>query len=369
MYAPTLTPRLRYVVEVCTQYLTQVDIELTQDQAHFEAFSGIKWSYGQVIDEALCIYSDGLLFETKLTPKTWYCEGEELFQHKCVCGEYQVPIDFFSIIFYLISRYEEYLPQELDNDDRIPATQQLLVQHQLHQKPIVHYYWQQLLDYSTQFFGSNVSVTYPTYQTHLTFDIDEPFAYKHKSWMLTGLSFLRDMGKRDWKAVLERYQTLQGKRKDKYDTFEYIHAQLQQKPQKVTWFVLNSEQHPKDSKHNIQQPHYQKILHNLKANYAIGIHPSYLAARREAIFSNQFQADSIMPYMESYPKQKLLQEIKTLTKQLQQPITQSRQHYLRIQFPATYEQLIEVDITHDYSLGYVETIGFRSGVAVPYPFF
>ena len=80
----------------------------------------------------------------------------------------------------------------------------------------------------------------------------------------------------------------------------------------------------------------------------IGIHPSY---------------DSYLR------KRKIKQEKKRLETILEKPVHQSRQHYLKLKIPATYQQLIELGITDDYSMGFASKSGFRAGICTPFPFF
>ncbi len=47
----------------------------------------------------------------------------------------------------------------------------------------------------------------------------------------------------------------------------------------------------------------------------------------------------------------------------------SRQHFVRMQFPDTYEALIKADISEDFSMGYASIAGFRASIASPFYFY
>jgi len=65
----------------------------------------------------------------------------------------------------------------------------------------------------------------------------------------------------------------------------------------------------------------------------------------------------------------LLTEISRLQTMLQNRVIASRQHYLRLTLPDTYRNLIAAGIREDYSMGYVDAVGFRAGVAAPFNFY
>ena len=68
-------------------------------------------------------------------------------------------------------------------------------------------------------------------------------------------------------------------------------------------------------------------------------------------------------------KQILFHRIHLLAKISDQEIIRSRQHFLKIQFPYTYRNLMHLGIKEEYSLGYADQIGFRASIANPFRFF
>jgi len=91
-----------------------------------------------------------------------------------------------------------------------------------------------------------------------------------------------------------------------------------------------------------------KLIKSIADHADIGIHPSFE--------SNRY------PY-------KLEKEIKNLSKVFHKEITKSRQHFLKLSFPETYKQLIELDIEEDYTMGYASDVGFRAGTCTPFYFY
>jgi hypothetical protein len=50
-------------------------------------------------------------------------------------------------------------------------------------------------------------------------------------------------------------------------------------------------------------------------------------------------------------------------------ISKSRQHYLNLKFPKTYNNLVKAGITEDYTLGFADQTGFRAGICTPFYFY
>lgn len=371
IFSPHITPRLEYVVLVCTKHLSHLQVELTDSSEYFKTLSGIKWSYGQWFEDAFCIYADGLLWENNITEQDWYIQDGIIFRSKDDCGRFHAPYDIFSAIFYLVSRYEEYLPNSLDVHGRIPAREQLLVKLGWHHKAVVHDYWQFLLEASYNFFGYHLKVQLPAYSSKMSFDIDHPFEFLHKPFLLNLYGFLHDASQKKFSNFSRRFFTLRKKVIDRYYTFDYILRKLQEYKKEHICFILNSRQHPLDSKHTITHKAYQKLIQKIiKSGGEIGLHASYLTALPEAhFFLSNTNTDEFPEYTTQYPFEKLCKEKAELEQYIPHLATKNRQHFLRMKFPYTYQKLMEAGILEDYSMGYFDEVGFRAGIAVPYPFF
>ena len=50
-------------------------------------------------------------------------------------------------------------------------------------------------------------------------------------------------------------------------------------------------------------------------------------------------------------------------------MTKSRQHFLKLQLPYTYRNLINLDITDDYTMGFAAQPGFRASICTPFHFY
>ena len=58
-----------------------------------------------------------------------------------------------------------------------------------------------------------------------------------------------------------------------------------------------------------------------------------------------------------------------LQKIVMREISKSRQHFIKLSFPSTYRQLIDADITDDFSMGFSGEIGFRAGICTSFYFY
>lgn len=146
----------------------------------------------------------------------------------------------------------------------------------------------------------------------------------------------------------KRKNVLAGKEKDPYDTYDFqieIHKKYNLKP---IYFFLLGDWAPNDKNLPHTSPLMDELVKKILTKAEIGIHPSFA--------SNQ-------------NPEKVAIEKDRLSKINSSAVTKSRQHFLKLQFPGTYRNLIATGITDDYTLGYADEVGFRAGICTPYKWY
>jgi len=182
IYTNKITNRIKYTFNLIFRELLNVDIELTSNKEDFIAFEGIKFSYAkQPLDNELFFAAGNLLFErgiTNIELSFIEFEGMPAF-FPVYLKESVMPFDPFAASFYLISRYEEYLPYRKDEYGRFHAKESIAYKKGFLQKPLVNIWAIKI--------GKIIKEKYPSisfpgkkYKFVPTIDIDAAWAYRQK---------------------------------------------------------------------------------------------------------------------------------------------------------------------------------------------
>ena len=346
LYTHTTTPRLQYIVEFIGNELFDEAITVTTDDAYFKASRQprINYSAKEFSEDEFYIRNTGLLFETGIRPQNIECF--EINFHKAffdTTGDF--PFDIFAASFYLLSRYEEYLPHEKDAYGRYAHTNSLAYREHFLSHPLVNY-WLQSLKKALQFKFPGLVFRQTQFKCILTYDVDMAWSYLHKGLKRTVGGFINDVRKGEWARVKDRWLVLRGKRKDPFDCFEWLdawHLYCRVKP----WFFFLAAK--KTSLYDKNNSYESKAFRDLITYYAntfhLGWHPSWQSGDDPSL---------------------LKEELEWLEVVGDKQIVQSRQHYIRFSLPVTCRRLIETGIEKDFSMGYGSINGFRASVCSPY---
>ncbi len=179
LYSPYITPRLRYIVDFIGGELFAEPIALTSDKEEYSRHPGPRLNYSDTeMDEAeFLILSTSLLKETGV--RALEIECFELNFHKAFFPtEGDFPFDIFAAAFYLLSRYEEYLPGAPDEYGRFDHTRSLAWREGFLDIPLVNIWIQEFKKALGKKFPSLV-FRYPSFKFIPTYDIDVAYSYLH----------------------------------------------------------------------------------------------------------------------------------------------------------------------------------------------
>jgi len=329
-----------------------IQVSFTSKIEEFNAHDELKFSYTkQALGNEMFVKSNELLFDQgidylDITLGKW---GDDVcfFQSG---GSSIIPFDIFAASFYLISRYEEYLPQVKDEFDRFPAVESLAYQNKFLDKPIVDiwaYKFKNILleNYPDQ---KVLQLSKRKFKFISTIDVDIAFKYKHKGLVRTIGGLINDLFAFELKEIWLRFLVIFGLRRDPFNTFSRL-IYLQKKYRITTiFFFLMSEYTTFDKNISVGNINYKLLIKNVADYSKVGIHPSYFSLKNE---------------------QKIKKEKKRLEQIVNFPITKSRQHYLRLDLPDSYQNLVDLEIKEDYTMGYASHYGFRAGTCTPFYFY
>lgn len=350
VYVHKITPRIQYITRLICGDLMGLEFSVTDQKDEFIGFNGPKFSYSpEPIGNEMFIQSVGLLSETGITE-----QKIDFISFNGVPAFFQTtdtrsvfPFDCFSAAFFLVSRYEEYLPFKQDEYGRFPVIESTAAKGGFLRVPVVNL-WTQMLVKEIQKRFPDIQLGERKFRFIPTIDIDHAYAYKHRSIIRTlggiGNSIIRRRGKQ----LGQRIKVLLGLAKDPYDTYDYIHQCHKERRVKALYFMLFAQRSHHDNNVSLKSRAFRQLIKTLAHHGAVGIHPSLGSNKRFT---------------------KLEAEITGLSEVLGHKIAISRQHFLKVSFPRTYQNLINAGIKHDYSMGYASEPGFKASIADPFKFY
>ena len=127
VYTHKITPRVTYTFKHICKRILGIEVLFTSKVEDFIAHDSLKMSYTkQPLSNELFVRSNELLFETGLSDIDINVQQWENTKGFFATGERSdLPFDVFAASFYLLSRYEEYLPHVKDDYGRFLASESL----------------------------------------------------------------------------------------------------------------------------------------------------------------------------------------------------------------------------------------------------
>lgn len=343
LYCQYNTPRLKYIVDFINKEVFDQPIRITNDIEEFSSYSNPKLNYSETefSGKEFFLKPVPLLFEEGIRPQAIECF--ELNFYKAffeTSGDF--PFDIFAASFYLLSRYEEWLPHEKDQFGRFAHTGSLAFKEGFLQTPLIniwlHDFKKALKDkFPELIFHRNNFKFLPTY------DIDIAYSYLYKGWKRNAGGLARSVLFGRWGELKDRILVLMKKKKDPFDAYEWLDSlHLYCRTRAYYFFLLAKDQKGYDKNISPDSDGLQDLIRYHSGGYTVGIHPSWQSTEETSLLG---------------------EEVELLEKLTGKKIAYSRQHYIRITLPETFRRLIHVGIEKDFSMGYGDINGFRASFA------
>src|SRR6201993_2308922 len=348
VYSHKSSARFTYIADFILKNLCGFEISYTNSQEEFNLHTDAKLSYCETpIQSEINITPHTLLFEKGIKQQNISISSWNGIPTLFKNANTQVPFDIFAASFFLMSRYEEYLPHITDNHNRFEADNSLAFQNNFLHLPVINMW---AVELKKLILAKHLDLKHKenTYTYISTIDIDNAWAYRNKGVMRTAGAFIKAIGKQKFADIKERLLTLLGRQHDPYDTYDYILSMQKKYNLSMIYFFLLGNYGVNDKNISANNPKFQALIKHLGDYAETGIHPSF--GSNENV-------------------QQVRIEVSRLTSITHKNTTKSRQHFLKLHLPETYKNIISCGIQEDYTMGFASKAGFRASVCSPFKWF
>jgi len=326
-----------------------VEIKFTTKVEDFIKHTGPKITYtNQPLQNEFFVRSNDLLFEQginnfEITMGTW--DNLPCFFRS---GEGSaIPFDIFSASFYLLSRYEEYLPYVKDHHGRFPPRESLGYRNNFLKTPVVDLWALKFLEHLQERFP-NITYKKRNYKHISVLDVTTSHAFAHRGFLRGISGFMVDFFSLKFRRLSQRTKTFFNPKNDPYDNFaELIELHKAYKVDGMFFFQFAA------------YSTFDKNVSTISNKFRFLI--KYIADYSTIALSASYS---------SFKDIELLRkEKKRLSDVINRPVTSVRMRYNRVDVPETYRDLVESEFTDDYTMGYTHETGFRAGTCTPFYFY
>ncbi|WP_417882050.1 polysaccharide deacetylase family protein [Xanthomarina gelatinilytica] len=349
VYTHKITPRLKYAFKQVFTRILGIPVDFTTTIEDFIAHDSLKMSYTrQPLSNEIFVRSHDILYEQGLSDVEISVQDWE--ETKCFFfngDKSAIPFDIFSASFYLLSRYEEYLPHVKDQYGRFTAQESLAYKHDFLHQPVVDIW---AYKFKKVFQENYPDFQFPERQYTIKPIIDVPSAYnfKLKGIMRTFGGTVKDLFSFNFKKLYYRYMVLFGLKRDTYDTFKYIINKQKHSQFKFLFFFLIGDYSTYDKGIDAQKKKFITLIKQVADYCQVGLKASYFALEDISILKKE------KGRMEAI---------------LNTSLSASRHSFSKLNLPESYRNLVELEILEDYTMGYVNHPGFRAGTCTPFFFY
>ena len=346
IYSAEDSPRLRYIAGILLGDILGLQWEVITDKRKLGRHPVINYSHNN-LSGSFKINPESILFEKGILSKQIIINDWKglpvFFQTE---SDSDIPFDIFAASFFLVTRYEEYHEFKPDEYGRFPSSASLAFKNGFLGKPVIDLWAKELAKAFLKKFPT-LAFRRNEYKALLTIDTDQPFAYQGKNIFRSIGGLFHDKNSTPV-TVGSRYRIIAKGEKDPFDVFDYIIETVEKNSTDTKFFIPVGDHSKFDKNPSWKNDEYRNLIHKIDDKFQVGLHPSFIAGGGGSLIDT-----------ESY----------RLRSVLGKKVSLSRFHYLRLNMPSSYNNILRAGFSEDYSMGYPDEPGFRAGIARPYYFY
>lgn len=350
IYTQKITPRVRYVFKHIFTRVLGLGLDFTSDIETFVAHKGPKLSYTQKqLGNELHFRSVDLLMQqgvsdVEVQVSDW--DGVPCF-FPVKDPVSTVPYDIFAATFYLLSRYEEYLPHVKDSLGRFPPAESLAAKNDFLNLPLVDL-WIARISTIIKVQYPEVALSRSSFTTEVLVMVPQAFAYKQIGFLRTLTGYFQDAFKFRLGDVFNRTRVLMGLRKDPYDIFNWLINMQAHGTSKFDVLFELGDQTSETTNLKYTKASFQSLIKMVGDYCHIGLLASVVSSRNNAILKEEKNRIEAI-----------------VNRPLQMALFSNHQFTI----PQSYRNLLEHEVMQDYSMGYPDEIGFRASTCSSFLFY
>lgn len=350
VFCQKITPRLDYAFKHVFETALGLTFSYTTTLDTFIAHAGPKMSYGKTpLGNEFFIEATDLLFEQGIQEvdiKMNQWKGHPCFFE--VGDKSKLPFDLFAASFYLITRYEEYLPHVKDAFGRYLAEQSLAHEKKFLQTPLVDHW---IAAFYEELKASFPELTLPKERKEKFLPLIEvvsPFKYSNKSFFSNVYQWCKSVFQLNLWEMVEHPLVLLGLRNDPWNTFEEFTSLFYKMPFSLRFFFLFSKESYLDRGISTMNASFQSLIKGVADYFEVSL-------------------------LASYPSRTVVKQLRNerngLNALIHRSVNNIRFAWGVTTVDETYRSLLAEEVTADFSLGYSMVFGYRASTAVPFLYY
>ena len=350
IYCNKNSPRIEYTFNHIFKLILNKDFSITNSKSEFIDFKGYKFSYANApISEELFFQSNGLLEERGLeNHEIIIFEWDNLKCFFKVGQKSAIPFDIFSAIFFLLSRYEEYMPHSSNNHSQFSHLESVAYKENFLEIPLIDFWIEKLISVLENKIKLKCKIDSKNQIASIIISSLRPYKYTNKYPFESFMIWFKNLFMLNLWEVIEHLLVLLKIKIDPWEIDDYIKDLLLDSKNKVFFFFsFSSESFFRDETPKTNE-NFKKYIKDVHDNFEIGLLPSNNALKKLKTFE-----------LENFNISKLI-HIKIDKILLQEGLKKISEDY---------KNSFSLDYANDFSMGYVDAFGYRASTSSSFFFY